>query len=100
MVVATYRRQHRLSVLDVPMTTRDYSPAFSVELPQRFLQAFGLDDRSRIVWNDINEFTWIGPDVRAGPEGERIVAEVPAAIVRRVASSIVQAKLQPTIRTE
>ena len=50
----------------VPLTTRDYSPAASIPLPPRFIEAFGLDDRSRIVWDDVNDFAWVGPDVRAG----------------------------------
>ena len=100
MVVATYRYRRRLRVLTVPLTTRDYSPLTSIPLPGRFLQAFGLDDRSRLVWNDINEFTWVGPDVRAGPDGNRIIAAVPATIVRQVANNIVKHKIQPTRRSE
>lgn len=100
MVVATFRYQGRLRVLTVPLTTRDYSPVHSIELPPRFLKAFGLDDRSRLVWNDVNEFTWVGPDVRAGPDGNRILAAVPATIVERVKAKIVEHRVPVTRRTE
>jgi hypothetical protein len=100
MVVATFRFQGRLRVLTVPLTTRDYSPEHSIELPPRFLKDFGLDDRSRLVWNDVNEFTWVGPDVRAAPDGNRIIAAVPATIVERVKAKIVEHRVPVTRRTE
>lgn len=100
MVVATYRYQGRLRVLTVPLTTRDYSPAHSIELPTRFFKPFAFDDRSCLVWNDVNEFFWIGPDVRAGPDRNRIVAAVPATIVERVAAKLVQYRIPVTKRNE
>ena len=84
MVVGSYRSAGRLRVLMVPLTTRDYSPAASIPLPPRFIEAFGLDDRSRIVWDDVNDFAWVGPDVRAGNDGSTIIAEVPSRIVQRL----------------
>lgn len=95
MVVGSYRSAGRLRVLMVPLTTRDYSPAASIPLPPRFIEAFGLDDRSRIVWDDVNDFAWVGPDVRAGNDGSTIIAEVPSRIVQRVAALIVEHRITP-----
>ena len=48
----------QLRVITAPLTTRDSAPAHLVTIPPRVITHLGLDDRSRIVWNDLNEFTW------------------------------------------
>lgn len=100
LVVATYRQGSRLRVLTVPITTRDYSPQHSIELPQALVAELGMDDRSRVVWNDVNEFTWVGPDVRAGGNGSIVMGAMPERIFRQVADNIVRAKVSVTRRSE
>lgn len=100
MVVATYRNEGRLRVITVPLTTRDYSPDFSIKLPPRLIDHLRLDIRSRVVWNDINEFTWIGPDVRSGTDGNCVIGAMPEKIYRQVAANIVAHRAKITHRTE
>ncbi len=100
MVVGTYLKHGRLRVITVPLTTRDYSPEHSVELPQRVIEHLRLDTRSRIVWNDVNEFTWIGPDVRSGHDGSPVIGAMPEKIYRQVAANILAARVKITHRTE
>jgi len=100
MVVGTYLKHGRLRVITVPLTTRDYSPEHSIELPQRVIEHLRLDTRSRIVWNDVNEFTWIGPDVRSGNDGSPVIGAMPEKIYRQVATNILAARVKITHRTE
>ncbi|AXB80104.1 hypothetical protein [Novosphingobium sp. P6W] len=100
MVVATYPKHGRLRVITVPLTTRDYSPEHSIVLPPRLIDHLGLDRRSRIIWNDINEFTWVGPDVRSGADGSPVIGSMPEKIFRQVAANIIAQRVKITNRTE
>ncbi|HEX7855014.1 MAG TPA: hypothetical protein VF503_15095 [Sphingobium sp.] len=98
LVVSTYEQGGGLRVITAPITTRNYSPAHSVEIPIRVAHHLGLDERSRIVWNDLNLFTWVGPDVRTGPDGNPFIGIMPERLWRQVIDNIVQARVPATPR--
>ena len=100
LVLATYERAGQLRVITAPLTTRDSAPAHSVTIPPRVITHLGLDDRSRIVWNDLNEFTWVGPDVRSGADGGPLVGTLPEALWRQVVDKVVESRIRPTPRSE
>ena len=65
MVVATEKRAHGTQLLVVPVTTRaPRAGDSSVEIPARVRHHLGLDERCWIVADEVNRFTWPGPDVR------------------------------------
>ena len=55
-----------MTVVVAPIThTPPHDPRAAIELPAATKQRLGLDDqRSWVVTNDLNYFTWPGPDVR------------------------------------
>src|SRR3546814_2392683 len=68
-------------------------------IPPRVTEHLGLDDRSRIVWNDLNEFTWVGPDVRGAADGSPFIGIMPEALWRRVLDNVISARINPTHRS-
>ena len=100
LVVSTFEQGGGLRVITAPITTRNYSPSHSIEIPLRVANHLGLDDRSRIVWNDLNVFTWVGPDVRTGPDGNPFVGTLPERLWRQVIDNVVRARVLPTPRPE
>lgn len=100
LVVATYERRGFLRVITAPFTTRDYTPQNSIGIPAPVIQHLSLDDRARIIWNDLNEFTWVGPDVRAGTNGAPLIGYLPERLWRQVINKIVENKVLPTPRSE
>jgi hypothetical protein len=70
-------------ILFVAPVTHSEQPleALAVELPLATKQRLKLDEeRSWIVTNEVNKFTWPGPDVRPDAEGEVIIGFVPAKL--------------------
>lgn len=100
LVLSTYEARGRLRVIIAPITTRNYSPDFSIALPIRVAEHLGLDEKSRIVWNDLNEFTWIGPDVRLGPDGKSLIGILPASLWQQAINNVVRQRVLPTRRSE
>jgi hypothetical protein len=90
----------QLRVIVPPLTTRDYYPGFTVAIPPKVRAHLGLDDRSRVVWNDLNEFAWVGPDVRGTPDSGPFIGNVPEALSRRIIDNVVAARIDPTHRSE
>ena len=98
--MSTYKSRGQLRVIVAPLTTRDYDPGFTVAIPPKVRAHLGLDDRSRVVWNDLNEFAWVGPDVRGTPDGGPFIGNVPEALWRRIIDNVVAARIDPTHRSE
>jgi hypothetical protein len=74
MVVATEKRPHGTELLVVPVTTRAPRAGDStVEMPARVRQHIGLgDERCWIVADEVNSFTWPGPDIRPMRRGSDV----------------------------
>jgi len=100
LVVATYEHRGFLRVITAPLTTRDYTPENSIVIPQPVIDKLRLDPRARIIWNDLNEFTWVGPDVRAGTDGSPLIGHLPEKLWRQVINKIVEHRVPPTRRSE
>ncbi len=66
VVLATRERAHGIEIVVAPITTRQpEAGAAAVEVPARVRDHLGLsDDRSWIVCDELNSFTWPGPDIR------------------------------------
>lgn len=69
VVVATQRVGGALRVVVAPIThAAPADPTAAIEIPASTKQRLGLDqDRSWIVVNEVNVFTWPGPDLRPIP---------------------------------
>lgn len=67
VVVSQKTEDGTTRVMTVPITHREpVDNPNAVELPLEFKKKIGLDeDRSWIITNEVNEFKWIGPDVRS-----------------------------------
>lgn len=98
--MSTYKARGQLRLITAPITTWNYDPAFTVPIPSRVTAHLGLDDRSRVVWNDLNEFTWVGPDVRATSDGGPFLGIMPEALWRRVIDNVIQRRIDSTHRSE
>src|SRR3546814_19257781 len=83
LVLSTFRARGQLRVITAPITTRNYDPGLSIAISPRVTEHLGLDDRSRIVWNDLNVFPWVGPAVRGADDGKPVIDIMPEAIWRR-----------------
>lgn len=98
--MSTYKARGQLRVITAPITTRNYDSAFTVSIPPRVTAHLGLDDRSRVVCNDLNEFAWVGPDVRSTVDGSPFIGIMPEALWRRVIDNVIKLQIDPTHRSE
>jgi hypothetical protein len=66
VVLAARKRSHGTELLVVPVTTREPRRGDeAIEMPARVRQHLGLtDERCWIIVNELNRFTWPGPDIR------------------------------------
>ncbi|HEX8938405.1 MAG TPA: hypothetical protein VF776_09065, partial [Sphingomicrobium sp.] len=60
----------------------------------------GLGPRSGIICNDLNRFTWVGPDVRARASGTPFLGQIPAKLFEEVRKRVLANAVRPTERTE
>lgn len=109
MVVALRKREHGMQLLVVPVTTRPPRPddAF-VEMPAGVRRHLGLgEERSWIITDEYNLFTWPGPDIRPIRSGgviEPRYGSIPAKLFEQVRAKIQAAarsgRLKVTKRSE
>jgi hypothetical protein len=76
-------------VVVLPVThTPPGEPAHAVEIPAATKRRLNRDDeRSWIVWDEANRFTWPGPDLRPMKTGDTstiLYGELPADLFRKV----------------
>ncbi|MBV8686939.1 MAG: type II toxin-antitoxin system PemK/MazF family toxin [Alphaproteobacteria bacterium] len=73
-----------------PVThTQPRPEALAVELPAATKQRLRLDDaRSWIITEEVNKFTWPGPDIRPDGSGEVVIGYVPGKILERVIANL------------
>ncbi len=109
VVLATLKREHGTELLVVPVTTRPPRPGdAAVEIPARVRQHLSLgEERAWIVVDEINRFTWPGPDIRPIRRGDEITpryGSVPGKLLeqvrREMEKAIAAGKLKMTKRTE
>jgi hypothetical protein len=89
-----------LRVIVAPITTRKFDAAQTVELPPRLARHLGLQPGCRVVCNDLNRFTWVGPDIRARPNGSPFYGQVPARLFDDVRARVLANAMRPTRRSE
>src|SRR5437868_9227732 len=72
VVVAIENRPHGIQLMVVPVTTRPPRAGdAAVEMPERVRRHLGLGaERSWIVADEYNLFTWPGPDIRPPRHGD------------------------------
>ncbi len=109
VVVAIRKRAHGTELFVVPVTTRPpHGGDAAVEMPARVRQHLGLGgERCWIVANELNRFTWPGPDIRPARGGREIgpfYGKIPGKLLEQVRNRIDQiaraGKLMVTKRTE
>lgn len=109
VVLATRKLSHGMELVVVPVTTKPpRRGAAAVEMPQRVLQHLGLgEERCWIVADEVNRFTWPGPDIRpVRREGRSspFYGKIPAKLFEQVRAELAKAagagRLRPTNRTE
>jgi hypothetical protein len=88
-----------LRVIIAPITSRRLDPAHTVPLPPRVAAHLGLDAGCGVVCNDLNRFIWVGPDVRATPNGTPYYGQVPARLYDEIRRRVLADATRPTDRT-
>ena len=68
-MLAATETQAGLRVITAPITSKHHEPAQLVILPPKVATYLKLKAGCGVVCNDLNRFTWVGPDVRATPDG-------------------------------
>lgn len=72
LVLAVKTRSGSLRVAVAPITTRPPAPDEGVEMPASTIERLGLRGAPCwILFTELNEFTWPGPDLRTAFGGER-----------------------------
>lgn len=109
VVLATKERAHGLEVIVAPITTGPpQAGAAAVEIPARVRDHLGLSaDRSWIVCDELNSFTWPGPDIRpirAADDASPFYGKIPGRLLEQVRGRLTQVaaarRLKVTKRTE
>jgi len=72
VVLAVKQHEDKITVVVAPIThTPPADLKTAIELPSETKRRLGLDDdRSWIIANDLNYFTWPGPDLRLADPGK------------------------------
>ena len=107
MVLATQKRSHGTEVVVVPVTTKQpASASAAVEMPERVRRHLGLGaERCWIVADEVNLFTWPGPDlrpVRRDGEVSPFYGKIPGKLLEQVRAKLANAgrRVGVTRRTE
>ncbi len=90
IVLALRREGDETVVLVAPVTHRaPDDPVAAIEIPLVTKRRLGLDsERSWIVADDLNQFVWPGPDLRAGSDGSFAYGELPAALFQKLRARV------------
>lgn len=91
VVLTTRRDGDRLIVVVAPIThTRPHEPGAAIEVPATVKKRLRLDDeRSWIVTNEVNIFTWPGPDLRPVDPGDRALGFAYGYLPRDLAKAVI-----------
>jgi hypothetical protein len=109
VVLAARPRSQGTELLVVPVTSQPPRPGdAAVEIPARVRQHLGLTgERSWVVADELNRFTWPGPDIRPvrgkndlGPFYGKIPAKLFEQVRTRLVAAAQAGRLKVTKRTE
>ncbi|HEX4694309.1 hypothetical protein [Sphingomonas sp.] len=107
VVVAHIVREGRTEIIVAPVThSAPGRPDDAIEIPGKVKRVLGLDqERSWIVTDELNRFTWPGPDVRIAPGRDSPVYDaIPELLFDRVrqalAKHVAVRRLRITKRSE
>ncbi|WP_260591473.1 hypothetical protein [Sphingomonas sp. TF3] len=71
-----------------------------MELPPRVAKHLKLDAGCGVVCNDLNRFTWVGPDVRATPNGTPFYGQMPERLFEEIRARVIANAVRQTDRDE
>jgi mRNA-degrading endonuclease toxin of MazEF toxin-antitoxin module len=107
VVLATRRQAHRTEILVAPVTTKPpRQGTAAVEMPERVRRHLGLgDERCWIVADEVNRFTWPGPDIRpirAASDTSPFYGKIPGKLFEQVRANLAETagRLKVITRTE
>lgn len=87
IIVARYNEDGKMRLRVVPIThSTPVNPEYAIEIPAVTKKRLGLDsDRSWIVLNEVNDFTWPGFDIRTiGNTGSPYYGPLPPSLFNEV----------------
>ncbi len=87
-----------LRVITAPITTKHHEPDQLMVLPPRVAQHLKLEFGCGVVCNDLNRFTWVGPDVRATPGGTPFYGQMPAKLFEKIRGRVIANAVRLTDR--
>ena len=88
-----------LRVIVVPITTRRFDADHTIALPPRVIHHLGLSGDCGVMCDDLNRFTWVGPDIRTLPGGSPFFGQVPARLFEQVRARVIANAVRPTDRS-
>lgn len=91
VVLTTKRDGDRLIVVVAPIThASPHDPRAAIEIPAAVKARLRLDDeRSWIITNEVNVFTWPGPDLRPVDPGDRALGFAHGYLPRGLAKAMI-----------
>lgn len=98
LVLAATETRSGLRVITAPITTKHHEPSQLVVLPPRVAQHLKLDPGCGVVCNDLNRFTWVGPDVRVTPGGTPFYGQIPARLFEEIRARVIANAVPQTDR--
>lgn len=87
-----------MRVITAPITTKHYQSEQLVVLPPKVARHLGLDPGCGVACNDLNRFTWVGPDVRVSPNGTPIYGQMPARLFEEIRARVIANAVRQTNR--
>jgi len=109
VVLAAQKRPHGTELVVVPVTTRPPNAGIAaVEMPPRVREHLGLGDaRCWIMCDEMNRFTWPGPDIRpirSAGDVSPFYGKIPARLYEQLRGRLAEVaktqRLKVTTRTE
>lgn len=98
LVLAATDTPAGLRVITAPITTKHHQPEQLEMLPPKVAKHLKLDLGCGVVCNDLNRLTWVGPDVRATPDGTPFYGQVPARLFEVIRARVIANAVQQTDR--
>ena len=100
LVVAARESEAGLLVYTVPISTKNHDPAHSRMVPADVCDLLKLSRDSRVVWNELNRFIWVGPDVEPLASGTPYYGNVGFHFWDEMRRKVLGAAVRPIKRTE
>ena len=99
LVLAATPVQAGLRVITAPIITKRHQPGQLVVLPPGVARHLGLEPGCAVVCDDLNRLIWVGPDVRATPNGTPFYGQVPGPLFEQIRARVMANAVTPTPRT-